>query len=197
METPADRYRRRADELEATAEAVPPDRWEAPSPCAGWTARDVLGHVVDMHAVVLRPVEGAPVDAPAVEADPVGALRAHRAAVEAVLADPAVADATCETPMGPMTVAEHIDRVLSDDVVVHRWDLARATGQDGVIDPRDVERMWATASAIPPAFMAQLRTPGAFGPGVEVYGPEVPVTDGAPLQDRLLGFFGRDPGWTA
>jgi hypothetical protein len=37
------------------------------------------------------------------------------------------------------------------------------------------------------------RTPDAFGPGIEVFGPEIPVPAGAPLQDRLLGFIGRKP----
>ena len=37
------------------------------------------------------------------------------------------------------------------------------------------------------------RTPGAFGPGVVVFGPRVIVPDDAPMQDRLLGLLGRDP----
>lgn len=41
--------------------------------------------------------------------------------------------------------------------------------------------------------MERFRTPGAFGPGIEVYGAEVPVPPDAPLQDRLLGYVGRDP----
>ncbi len=44
--------------------------------------------------------------------------------------------------------------------------------------------------------MEKYRTPGAFGPGVEVYRPEVKVPQDAPLQDRLLGLIGRDPNWT-
>lgn len=44
--------------------------------------------------------------------------------------------------------------------------------------------------------MEQYRTPGAFGPGVEVFGPEVQVPEDAPLQARLLGLIGRDPAWT-
>ena len=47
--------------------------------------------------------------------------------------------------------------------------------------------------AIPPDVMEKYRTPGAFGEGIEVYGPEVPVPADAPLQDRLLGLIGRQP----
>ena len=39
-----------------------------------------------------------------------------------------------------MPAEEHIDQVVSDDLVVHRWDLARATGQDGAMHPDDVAR---------------------------------------------------------
>jgi hypothetical protein len=61
------------------------------------------------------------------------------------------------------------------------------------MDPEDVERLWVSNSAIPAEVMERYRTPGAFGPGVEVFGPEVKVAKVAPLQDRLLGFIGRDP----
>jgi hypothetical protein len=92
-----------------------------------------------------------------------------------------------------MTVERQIDEVVSDDLVLHGWDLARATGQDDAMDPEDVERLWSTTSAIPAELMEKYRTPGAFGPGVEVFGPEVKVLEDAPLQDRLLGLIGRDP----
>jgi hypothetical protein len=80
--------------------------------------------------------------------------------------------------------------------VLHGWDLARATGQDDTMDPDDLARLWSSTSAIPAELMERYRTPGAFGPGVEVFGPEVKVSGHARLQDRLLGLIGRDPGWT-
>lgn len=92
-----------------------------------------------------------------------------------------------------MAAEQHVDQVISDDLVLHGWDLARATDQDGTMDPADVERLWATTTAIPDELMAKFRTPGAFGPGIEVFGAEVKVAEDAPLQDRLLGLIGRDP----
>ncbi|MGY1601018.1 TIGR03086 family metal-binding protein [Geodermatophilus sp. SYSU D00815] len=192
MESIAERYRRRAAAFERTVASVRPGRWAQPSPCAAWSARDVVDHVVGMHAEVLEPVGRAPV--PAGE-EPLAAFRAARAAVEAVLDDRALATTADDTPAGRLTVEEHVDRVLSDDLVVHRWDLARATGQDGLMDPGDVAQLWAAATAVPAELMRKFRTPGAFGPGIEVYGAEVPVAATAPLQDRLLGFLGRDPKW--
>lgn len=192
----ADRYRRRADAFERLIAGVAGEQWSNPSPCERWTALDVVDHVVGMHGVMLRPAGREPSPAPSTRDDPLAAFRAARADVEAVLDDPDVVGLLVETPSGPMTVERQIDEVVSDDLPQHGWDLARATGQDGAIDPRDVERLWAITAAIPVELMEKYRTPGAFGPGIEVFGPEVAVPADAPLQDRLLGLIGRDPAWS-
>ena len=189
----AERYQRHADDFERRVAAVRPGQWANQSPCAKWDARDVVRHIVDMHGVMLRPLGRALSPAPSVDDDPLAAFRAARADVQAVLDDPRFAAVECNTPTGPMTVEQQIDQVVSDDLVLHGWDLARATGQDDTLDPADVARLWDIATAIPADVMKKYRTPGAFGLGVEVYGPEVVVPADAPLQDRLLGFIGRDP----
>jgi uncharacterized protein (TIGR03086 family) len=196
LDTIAARYRRRADRFEATVAAVRPEQWSQPSPCEKWTARDVVGHIITMHAVMLRPLGRELSPAPSLDADPLGAFKAARADVEAILADPTLAEAEGDTPSGRLTVAAHVDRVVSADMVFHRWDLARATGQGDTLDPVEVEAAWAGTSALPPELLEQFRTPGAFGPGVEVFGAEVKIAEDAPLQDRLLGLIGRDPSWS-
>ncbi|MFE9257999.1 maleylpyruvate isomerase family mycothiol-dependent enzyme [Streptomyces sp. NPDC006879] len=197
-ESIADRYRRRADDFEAKIAAVSaPALWQRASPCADWTARDVVGHVIDMHGVMLRPFRRGLSPAPSLKTDPLGAFRAARADVEAVLENPVLAATPADAPVEGMTAAEHIDQVVSDDLVVHGWDLARATGQDSAMHPGDVRRIWEATSQMPPEELDQLRTPEAFGPGVIVFGPEVLVPADAPLPDRLLGMLGRDPHWSA
>lgn len=191
----ADRYRNRADAFERKVATVRPEQWSNPSPCAAWTARDVVDHVVGMHGYMVRAAGREPSPAPSVQDDPLAAFSAARADVEAVLDDPALAGIECDTPAGRMTLERQIDQVASDDLPQHGWDLAKATGQDDTIDPEDVERMWSTMTAIPADEMDKYRTPGAFGPGIEVYGPAIEVADDAPLQHRLLGFIGRDPAW--
>jgi uncharacterized protein (TIGR03086 family) len=191
------RYRRRADAFERKVAAVRSEQWSNPSPCEKWTARDVVDHVVGLHQFMLRPLDRSPGAAPSVADDPLAAFRAARADIEAVLADATVSALECETPNGPMTVARQIDEVASDDLPLHGWDLARATNQDDTIDPDDLERLWSITSAIPSELMDKYRTPGAFGPGVEVFGSEVEVGHDAPLQHRLLGLIGRDPNWSA
>ncbi|WP_331766142.1 TIGR03086 family metal-binding protein [Embleya sp. NBC_00896] len=189
----ADRYRRRADAFERKIAAVRPEQWSNPSPCEAWNARDVVDHIVAMHGYMLRPLDREPGPAASVGEDPLAAFRAVRADVQAVLDDPDLAGAECDTPLGRMTVERQIDEVVGDDLVLHGWDLARATGQDDTMDPEDVTRLWSTTAAIPADLMEKYRTPGAFGPGVEVFGPEVKVPVDAPLQDRLLGLIGRAP----
>jgi uncharacterized protein (TIGR03086 family) len=191
-----DRYRRRADDFERKLAAVGPDQWSNSSPCETWNVRDIVEHVVSMHGYMVRASGREPRAAPSVAEDPPAAFRAVRADIEAVLADPVLAAIECDTPTGRMTLERQIDEVTSDDLPQHGWDLARATGQDDSIDARDVERLWSITTAIPPQVMEKYRTPGAFGPGIEVFGPEVEIADGASLQDRLLGLIGRDPGWT-
>lgn len=184
-------YRRRAEAFERLVAGVAPEQWSNQSPCADWTARDVVRHVVDMHSVMLRPLGRGLSAAPTVDEDPLAAFRSARADVEAVLQDESARNLEVATPLGPTTVEQHIDDVASADLPLHGWDLARATGQDDTIDPDEVERAWVGAQSIP----AEYRIPGAFGPGIVVYGPEVPVPADAPLQDRLLGLLGRDPSF--
>jgi uncharacterized protein (TIGR03086 family) len=185
----SDRYRRRADLFEQTVRAVDPDAWDNQSPCTDWRARDVVGHVVEMHGFMLRPLTRGLSPAPSIEDDPLGAFLAARADIETVLDNFAIAGIETDTPMGNVTIEQHVDGVVSTDLIIHRWDLARGTGQDDTIDPDELPGMWAGAQQIP----EQMRTPGAFGPGIVVFGPLVVVPDDAPLQDRLLGLLGRNP----
>lgn len=189
--TPGAAYRRRADRFESLVTAVDPARWDDPSPCEGWRARDVVAHIVEMHDVMLRPAGRSLSPAPSAATDPVAAFRAARADVEALLGDHTAVAAETDAPLGRMTVGRHIDAVMSNDLVLHGWDLARATGLDDTIDPDEVAELWPGLEHVPD----EMRIPDHYGPGVVVFGPEVPVPEDAPLQDRLLGKIGRDPRW--
>jgi uncharacterized protein (TIGR03086 family) len=189
----AARYRVRADIFAAKIAAVRPGRWSNPSPCEEWTAKDVVGHIVDMHGAMLGPFGRSLSRAPSVEEDPLAAFASARADVEALLDDPATAASEVATPGGRLSVEQHIDQVVSADMVVHGWDLARATGQDDTIDPAEIAAMWPGVQRIPD----EMRIPDAFGPGIVVFGSEVGVPHDAPLQHRVLGLLGRDPHWSA
>ena len=188
-----ERYANRASRFETLVESAPAGTWNLPSPCEGWLATDVVQHVLDMHAAMLLPLKRPLSQAPSIQQSPLLAFRSARRDLESVLNDDSVAQTQVPTPVGHMTLAQHIDQVASQDLVIHGWDLAKATGQDDELDPSEVERMWPSAQHMD----ERLRTPGAFGEGVIVYGPPVPVSDTAPTSHRLLGLLGRDPSWTA
>ena len=173
----AETYRRRAEAFEALIEATPAERWSSPSPCAGWTARDVVAHVVDFSAQVLREKAGVPAPAFSDFSDPAAAFRAGREVLVRVLEDGAT----------PPKVARYLHWSLSFDLPQHGWDLAVATGQDPTMDPDEVELLWGSLTGDPRNWDWQ-RANGW-------YATPVPVPEDAPLQDRVLGLLGRDPKW--
>jgi uncharacterized protein (TIGR03086 family) len=97
---------------------------------------------------------------------------------------------TSETVAGGVRMpAEQMGVVALDELVMHGWDLARATGQTFACDPVSTEAVLAfTTAAARPENAAQRE--GLFGPVVD-------VPPDAPALDRALGFAGRDPSWTA
>jgi len=178
MSETADRYRKVAAGFTQRVEAVPDDAWDRPAPCEGWVARDVVRHLVDV-AGFFRP--GVTVPGPSVDEDPAGAWAAVRDATQAALDDPAVAEQEMETPMGTSTMSSMIARFGIADLLVHTWDLARATGQDETLDPDEVERVY---EAMLP--MDDRMRGSAFGPKVD-------VPDDADTQTKLIAFTGRTP----
>lgn len=148
-------------------------RWDAPSPCTEWNARGVLEHVIGFHDVLLlRPLDAKP-QRP--KGDPAARWAITVDALFAALSRPGVLDAPRESLLG----------VLTTDVVVHTWDLCKAIGVDPVLDRRlcqiGLERALANARMFE---------------GSDMFGPPVAVPDDAAVEDRLLGVFGRDPGWS-
>lgn len=180
MTETADRYQKVADAFSARVAAVPADAWDNPSPCDGWTARDVIVHVVEAAGMFLsRAGVGLPATPSAVD-DPRGAWEAARAATQAALADPSIAQAAIDNPMGPMTLETMVGMFGVGDVLVHTWDLARATGLDERLDADEVARLHEVMA--PNDEMMRQGT---------AFGPKVDVPDDADPQTKLLAFTGR------
>lgn len=162
--------------------AQTPD-WSAATPVDGWSARDVVAHLVEWFPGFLA---GGGVDLPAgppVADDPVAAWQHHADAVQALVEQRG--DETFTHPhAGSHRLADAVDQFYTADVFMHSWDLARAGSQDAALDEDFAARLLEGMRPIEQL----LRDSGQ-------YGPAVPVADDAPVVDRLMGFIGRDPGW--
>lgn len=91
-----------------------------------------------------------------------------------------------ETEVGGATgPAPQMARFALDELVVHGWDLARATGQPFAPTQQDLVILLEMLAEVPPEGV-----PGLFG-------PRVPVAPDASLLDRVIGLTGRDPAWRA
>lgn len=182
--SPAERHRQIAagftDRVRGAA------HWHAPAPVAGWTARDVVRHLVEWLPPFLAAGGGVQLPAgPSVDDDPVAAWQEHCAAVQGLLDDPETAQRLLvNRHIGEVPVDQAIDRFYTSDVFMHTWDLARATGQDGRLDPDECAVLLSEMEPIEDV----MRASGQFG-------PRVPTPDDADAQARLLGFIGRDPLW--
>jgi uncharacterized protein (TIGR03086 family) len=191
----ADRFRRAADGFAARIVATPADRWESASPCPGWTAHDIVAHVINEARRILATVRGVqpePLHGVGLaemgalppmgeDADPAAAWEKISTGLTAAIDDPACRAAELPTPGGQVPFADIIE-ALPEDVLIHTWDLARATGGDDRLDPGLVAHVHA--HLLPMDEM--LRQPWAFG-------PKVPPPPGADPQTELLCFVGRRP----
>jgi uncharacterized protein (TIGR03086 family) len=142
----------------------------------------VVRHVITTQGMFLGFVGRQLGDLPSVDEDPGRAWDAARAIVQADLEDPERAGAEFDGFLGRTTFEASVDRFLCFDLVVHGWDLARATGLDDRMVSEDVDRVQRQAEAFGPA----MRSPQAFG-------PEVEAPAGANPQERLIAFLGRRP----
>jgi uncharacterized protein (TIGR03086 family) len=181
-ERPAERHRQIAGQFTEKVRAT--RNWDAPTPVAGWTARDVVGHLIDWLPSFVAAGAGIDLVRAGVD-DPVAAWQVQADAVQALLDDPATSGRTLANPhVGELRLDLAIDRFYTVDVFMHTWDLARATGQDDRLDPRFCAELLAGMEPIEDV----LRSSGQFG-------ARVPVAREADAQTRLLGFIGRDPTW--
>jgi uncharacterized protein (TIGR03086 family) len=149
--------------LTAVLDAVPADRWTAPSPCAEWSARDVVRHVVETQREFLT-ARGVDLGRqPDVDADPAGAWRRHSERVAGAIADDAVAGAEFDGHFGRTTVGATLEQFYVWDMLVHRWDVARAAGIDAPFTDDELDRIEQGAES----FGDALYTDGVCRPGIE------------------------------
>ncbi|NEK56440.1 TIGR03086 family protein [Geodermatophilus sabuli] len=180
MTSTATSYQTTSAPLTAVLDAVPPAAWGNPSPCEGWAARDVVRHLIETQRDFLtgRGADLGPL--PDVDADPAAAWRAHATRVADVLADDAFAAAGYDGFFGPTTVGATLEQFYVWDMVVHRWDVARAAGIEPGLTDAEVDRMEQGAQS----FGEALYMDGICRPGTE-------APAGADRATQVLALLGR------
>ena len=162
-------------------------KWDRLSPCDSWDARAVVEHVIGFHDVLLlRPLglkPARPRDNPQrrweLTFDALHDALGRDGLFERVVEVPAVGT----NPATTLDAGKLVPR-LTQDVLVHTWDLARAVGADDRLDPGWCAMFLDDLPADPNALSAS----GMFA-------TPVAIDSQADVQAKLLARLGRDPSW--
>ena len=166
--------------------AVKDDQWNAATPCSEWDVRALVNHIVYENRWMPPLLEGRTIaevgdrfEGDLLGDNPKGAWEASAAeATAAVQADGAM-DRTVHLSFGDFPGRDYTMQLFAD-LMIHGWDLARATGGDERLDPELVEACAAWFVPLEEVY----RGSGATGPRPE-------VAANADAQTRLLAAFGR------
>ena len=120
-------HRRACEEFSRVAAPVLPDQWDRPTPCTEWDARALVEHVIGFHDFLLLRPMGVRANRP--RTDPAARWEATRTAIFAALDPPGALDQATDLPGGGQSTPRAMLGALTTDVLVHTWDLARATDQ--------------------------------------------------------------------
>ena len=192
MTTPAENLAllsRALDQAGAAIARIRPEQAALPTPCRSWDVRALVNHVVDevqRFAEMTATGKRGASDGDVVGADWTGAYRGAADGLRAAWRQPGALDRVHRLPGGEITAGWAIGQQITE-LTLHAWDIAKATGQSTELDP-ELGRLalaWAMEN-LQPAFR------GDEAAGYHI-GPEVPVTDDAPLYDRVAALGGRDP----
>jgi uncharacterized protein (TIGR03086 family) len=186
----------------AVVAAVRDEQLTDPTPCPRYTVGDLLEHVGGLSAAFTAAATKTPLPAAGPDAPLGDATRLPddwRTAIPAALAglagawrDPGAWEGM--TQAGPVEMPGSVAGLVAlEEVVVHGWDLARATGQAYGVDAATLEVLAELLVDFAPA---EDPDHPVVDDGTLPFGPAVAVPDGAPLLDRVIGLAGRDPAWS-
>ncbi|MFD4986552.1 TIGR03086 family metal-binding protein [Streptomyces sp. NPDC058374] len=183
-----------AEAVTVLADGVTPDQYDDPTPCPAYSVRHLLGHLSGLSLAfrdaAMKHLGGATDTDPTATRPDIGddwhaELTARLTELPAAWRSPGAWEGV--TQAGGVTFpAAEAGVVALNELVVHGWDLARATGQPYAPDPAGLEVSYAMLSA---AAESGEESAGLFG-------PPVPVAENASLLDRVVALSGRDPAWT-
>jgi uncharacterized protein (TIGR03086 family) len=156
---------------------------DSPTPCTDWDLRTLLNHTILWTAYSAERREDLMSKDFAAGPDYPRDYRAQLAKAVQAWSAPAAWDREL-TVMGNAMNASDVGAMLVMEMVLHGWDIARATGQDYHCDGELAGALLATVSAQADMFRQY-----------QGFAPVVPVPDDAPAFDRALALAGRDPQW--
>ncbi|QIB42630.1 TIGR03086 family metal-binding protein [Streptomyces aureoverticillatus] len=183
------RHGRALDLFTQRVHTVRADQWDAPTPCADWTVRDLVGHLT-VEQLWVPPLvrDGAALadvgdsfDGDELGPDPVASWDTAAEAARAAFEEPGALERTVHLSYGDTPAHDYCAQMITD-LVVHSWDLARAIGADERL-PDDL--VAAAVREVTP-YAAELSKTGLFGPAVQ-------PPSGADVQTKLLSLLGRTP----
>jgi uncharacterized protein (TIGR03086 family) len=181
------------DQMAAVIDNIGEEQFADPTPCDRTDVADMLSHV---HGLALafrdaaRKISGPTTSSPG-RADGRDLPPDWRYSIRNRLAELAEAWRAPEawrgeTMAGGVSMpAETCGAVVNNELVLHGWDLAMATGQPFQVAPENLEASWQLV----------LNTPEESEAREGLFGPRLPIADDAPLLDRTLAYAGRNPNW--
>lgn len=182
-----------AREVKALLDGVRDDQLAAPTPCEDYAVRELLAHLLGLSRAFTD--AAAKVPGPGTDEAPGASLpqlpEDWRSRLPSQLDELAAAWRSesaweGETQAGGVALPGSVAGVVAlNELLLHGWDLARATGQEYRADPRSLR-----ASI---DMLARSRSAEERG---TIFGPVVEVPEDAPLLDRAVALGGRRPGWT-
>ena len=186
VSSPIEVYEGAVQQMLPTLAGVRSDQLGSSTPCTEWNVQQLIQHNIRVSQFVHSILTGAGgVDLMDLsgELPPEGAAAAFESSAAALLqvAKSRDMEEVVETPFGPMPLG-HFLGIPTGDVVIHKWDLAKATNQDTTMDGSLAEVCY---NALVPAVEGG-RKAGFFG-------AEVILPISASIQQKLLGLSGRQP----
>lgn len=178
--------------FEHVVRLVPKAAWDSPSPCEGWTAREVAGHAMGVvNNIAAKVGVGEAVDpfgdvGAIAGDDPAESFRAIRSRFLEAVDQEGALQRWVKSSLGDRSLDDYL-AAMTGDTLVHTWDVARAVGLDDTLDP-DLVRI--VHESMIEQESPDTRTPGRYDPIVDA---DADMT----AQDRLIAYTGRDPRYAA